>query len=790
MPVELPVDRRTTGSDQRVPEQRGPAEPPVVVSVAAPPAAPSTDVDAPERPAPEPPVSEPTRSVELPKVVETVAGPAGDLEPAEPGEPPSAPAIPAHREMHGVVWTDEYAWMRDHGRAEFTTYLRAERAFYDTATSHLAHLSRTLFTEVEQRLQRADESISWQHGDAHLYTRTVPGSEYHQLLSRRGGTDPRSTDQSRILLDEAELAKGFDDYKTVAVGESGSYAAIGVREVSPDGHLLAYNVDLTGDESYTLRFRNLRSDRDLTVDDDLPDTIEGTHLGGAWSADSTTFFYLVRDRAGRAHQVWRHRVGTPTSTDVIVYQEPDPRFSVSVKATRSGGFLVIESAARDTTEVWTIPGGDPMATPTLVAARRRGIEYRLDHYAEEGGSGQFLLVTNDGAEEFRLMQAPAAAASRPHWRQAFAARPGERLRACHALADHLLLELRRDGLPFLRVVDVLSGEEREIHADLPAARLRLTVPFSYHDTSVIITVDSLTEPPKWYDVDLATGERRLLKERVVPGYDPTRYRTERRHVTVEGGARVPVTLAWRADTPLDGTAPCLLSGYGAYEHCDDPAFDEALPSLLDRGLVYARSHPRGGGENGRAWWTNGRLAYKVNTFTDHIAVADWLAASRTVDGSRIATRGHSAGGLLVGATFALRPDRWRLVVAEAPFVDIVSTLLDPTLPLTTTEWAEWGDPRHREAFLGLRSYSPYENIPRGPRPAVLVTGAVNDSRVLIHEPAKWVARLRGRAVPGDGRLLFRVEFGPAAHAGPAGRYERYRYESEVLAIVLEHLTTR
>ena len=668
--------------------------------------------------------------------------------------PPVAPVIPTQRELHGTTWIDEYAWTSDHSDPAFMAYLSAERGYYDRAMEHLAHLSNGLFGEVERRVLPTDESVSWKRGAFFYYTRTVAGSEYEQFLSTR---DPSTS--ATVLLDLADFA-----------GSAG-FVEIGVREVSPDGRLLAYSLDTTGDEVYELRFR------DTGTLEDLPDTAPRTYYGGAWSADSSTFFYTVHDELFRPYQVWRHRIGTPTTEDVCVFVEDDPRYDLTVRTTTSRAYILIEIACRDTTETWLIPAADPTAPPVVVRPRHKGIEYRVDHASE---SDELYAVTNDGAVEFRLGLGP-------QWTLAAPARPGERLRACHVLAGFLVLELRRDGFPLLRIVDRTTGQEREVHAEIPAGTLSIATILEYDATEVTVKVESLVEPPAWYDVDLRTGERRLRKRREVPTYDAAAYRTRRDEAIAQDGTQVPVTLAWRADTPLDGSAPCLLWGYGAYESCDDPWFDPMLASVLDRGVVYALTHPRGGGENGRGWWLDGRLDRKTNTFTDHIAVADWLAGTGLVDGTRLATRGLSAGGLLQGVVYTTRPDRWRAVVAEVPFVDVVNTMLDPGIPLTINECDEWGDPAEPTAFAVLRSYSPYENLPAGQRPALLVTGALHDPRVMVHEPAKWVARLRATAKPDDGPVLFRVELGAGAHTGPAGRYAHLRYEAEVLAFVLDRL---
>ncbi|MBV1851639.1 prolyl oligopeptidase family serine peptidase [Catellatospora tritici] len=683
-----------------------------------------------------------------------------DPEDHEAAVPPVAPTEPREHELHGRRWTDEYGWMRDHDDPRFLAYLRAEREYHDAAASRYERTRTEVFHEVEQRLLPTDDSVSWRHGSRFYYTRTVTGSEYEQFL--QAGHDG---DSDRVLLDGALLA-----------GSDG-FAEIGLRELSPDNTLLAYSVDTTGDEVYRLRFRQLAT---LT---DLSEELPRTYYTGAWSADSDTFFYTVHDELYRPHQVWRHTIGTPAADDMLVLQEDDARYSLTVQASRDLHWIMIESRSRDTSEWHLVPAHHPHAGPTVVVPRRRGVDYRVDHT-----DGHLIITTDDGAPEFRVVAAPVQAPDAGHWTELLAARPGERLVACHALRTHWLCELRRDGFPLLRAVDRGTGAELEIGSGLAAGGVTIATPIEYDDTSVTIRVESLIDPPAWYSVDLRTGARELRKRHGVPGYDPSAYRTERRHATAPDGTAVPVTLAWRADTPLDGTAPALLYGYGAYEACLDPEFDPVLPSLLDRGVIYALTHPRGGGENGRAWWQNGHLAAKTNTFTDHLAVADWLADG-IADGTRLGTRGLSAGGLLQGAVYSMRPGRWAAVVAEVAFVDVVTTMLDPDIPLTVNEWDEWGDPRRAEEFEWLRTYSPYENPPVGPRPPLLATAALHDPRVMVHEPAKWIARLRATASPGDGPLYLRTELGAGAHTGPAGRYAHARYEAEIAAFLLTHLHT-
>jgi oligopeptidase B len=697
--------------------------------------------------------------------------------PASPADlpPPRAPRFPQRRDLHGSTATDDYAWMRDPQQPALRSYLAAERAYYDAHSQRLAAITDELSGEAAGRTTgSAEDSAGWPAGGFVYRTRRPAGAGNLQLLrSRPGGTG------EQLVLDENLLAART------------GYVDVGVREPSPDGTLLAWSADYTGAEVYRLRIR------DLSTGHDLPEIIERSYPGVAWSTDSRYLFYLVPDELNRPYQVWRHQLGCGVSADILVFAEADARFEVTLRATRSGGLVVLTSASRDTTEVRLIPADDPQRAPVVVEPRRRGIEYRIDHHRAPGtavSAGELYLVTNDGAAEFQLMTAPVAAPGRANWSQVRCAagypeRADTRLISCDVVGPHLLLTLRRDGAPLLAIADTDGAGVREVPAAIPAGSIRVEHAESYDAGTVIIAEESLTEPITWSELDLATGRRRPVKRQEVPGYRPERYRTERRHAPAADGSSIPVTLAYLHSTPLDGTAPCLLYGYGAYESCEDPAFGLSLPSLLDRGVVYAIAHVRGGGERGRAWWLQGRLRAKPNTFTDFIAVADWLAgdAARSrplIDGRRIVSRGLSAGGLLQGAAYSMAPHRWRAVVAEVPFVDCVNTMLDPGIPLTVNEWDEWGDPRDPGDFACLRSYSPYENPPPGRRPDLLVTGAVNDPRVLVHEPAKWVARLRATDTAGA-RLLFRAELGAGAHTGPSEHFAQLRYEAEVSAFILD-----
>ncbi len=697
-----------------------------------------------------------------------------------PDSPPAAPRIATIRRLHGDADPDDYAWMRDHDDPEFTGYLAAEREYYQSRRARLDGLTGQLDSEIAARIpNRAQDSVAWPLGGFQYWTRTPEGGENRQHL--RSATGPGGADE-RVLLDENLIAAGT------------GYVEVGTFEPSPDGRLLAWAADTTGAEIYRLRIR------DLTTGADLADVIERSYPGAAWSAAGDFLFYLVPDAANRPFQVWRHQVGSDAAADVLVFAENDARFEVTLRASRSGALAIITSASRDTTEVRLIGLADPLADPVLVRPRERGLEYRIDHARDTdgGGPGWLYIVTDAGASEFTLMRAPADAPGAANWAPVACpavapARDDTRLHGCDVIGEHLLLTLRRDGSPLLAITGLDGSGVIDVAPGVPVGSIWVEHDEDYAAGSVIVGQESLIEPAAWYRLDLATGERSLLKRREVPGYDPGDYLTTRVFAPAADGTPIPVTLARHRSTPLDGTAGCLLYGYGAYEACSDPEFETWLPSLLDRGVVYACAHIRGGGEGGRSWWQQGRLRAKPTTFTDFIDVADWLAGqpaggggqAALVDGDRIVSRGLSAGGLLQGAVYSIRPSRWRAVVAEVPFVDCVNTMLDPTIPLTINEWDEWGDPRDPGDYACIRSYSPYDNPPAGPRPPLLVTGALHDPRVGVHEPAKWVARLRATGGEQDGEIWFRAELGAGAHTGPSGRYAQASYEAEVAAFVLD-----
>jgi oligopeptidase B len=668
--------------------------------------------------------------------------------------PPTAKRIPHtwSRPTGDVV--DHYAWLRDREDPDVIAYLEAENAYADAWFAQRADLVEELFSEIRSRVQETDDSAPVRDGDWLYVRRTEEGKPY--AIHCRGRSPETATEQ--VVLDVNAEAEGH------------AYFQLGMLAVSHDHRIAAWSADTDGSEHFTARFRDIDAGHDL--DDVLTDTAWG---GSAWSADGQWFLYVIADAQERPYRVMRHRMGTPQSADEVVYTDDDERFFVGVGTTRSREWIVIGSESKISSECWVLPTADPTAEPVLVAPRRPDVEYSVDHWGEV-----FVILTNLDAEDFRIMQAPLDAPG--DWTELVAHQPGVKLNHVSCFADHLAIHRWRDAQTEVAVrfrdgtevlVDALDGPH-----DISLGGNRVW------DTTVLrVVVESLAEPAIVVDIDVRTGGRTVVKRTPTPNVDLADYTADRLWATADDGTRVPVDVVRHTDTPVDGTAACLLYGYGSYEHAVPPYFSTLRLSLLDRGMVFALAHPRGGGEGGRRWYTQGKLLHKRTTFTDTLAIADHLVQTGWSAPDRLAIRGASAGGLLVGACITMRPERFAAAVAEVPFVDIVTTMSDPTLPLTVTEWEEWGDPREEPWASYMLSYSPYDNTVPADYPALYVTAGLNDPRVSYHEPAKWVARLR-EVTTGDRPILFKTDLG-AGHGGPTGRYDAWRDEAKVLAFVLE-----
>ncbi|MFG1886760.1 S9 family peptidase [Micromonospora sp. NPDC049051] len=688
---------------------------------------------------------------------------------------PTAKRVPSERTHHGDTVVDEYAWLTGKDDPETIAHLTAENAYTEARTAHLEGLRGDLFEEIRQRTQETDLSVPSRKGGYWYYTRTVEGQQYGVQCRRavRDGetepplsTDGAPLDGEEVLLDGNVVAEGHD------------FFALGAFDVSPDGRWLAYSTDFSGDERFTLRVK------DLSTGELLPDEVPDTFYGTAWSADASVLFYVTVDETWRPNRVWRHTLGTASSEDVVVYQEDDERFWVGVELSRSERFILIDAHSKITSEVLVIPAGNPTGVPASVAPRRQGVEYAVEHHGH-----RFLILHNDGAEDFALAYTSADAPG--DWVPLIEHSPGTRLEAVDAFADHLVVSLRTNGLTGLRVLPIGGGDAFDIDFPEPLYSVGLDSNPEYQTRQLRLRYASLVTPDSVYDYDLVTRQMVLRRQKPVqPGpdgraYDPADYEQHRDWALADDGTRVPISLVCRAGTPKDGSAPCVIYGYGSYEASIDPWFSIARLSLLDRGVIYAVAHVRGGGELGRRWYDQGKLLAKKNTFTDFVACARHLVKAGWTTSDRLVARGASAGGLLMGAVANIAPDAFAGIVAQVPFVDALTSILDPSLPLTVTEWEEWGNPlADPEVYAYMKSYTPYENVRAVDYPAILAVTSLNDTRVLYHEPAKWIARLRAVAPQGD--YLLKTEMG-AGHGGPSGRYNSWREEAFVNAWILDRL---
>lgn len=674
---------------------------------------------------------------------------------------PSSPMTEPKAKQVPHVWVrptgehaDPWAWLRDRDDPDTLAYLTAENDHALAWFEPHRHLTDTVFEEIRSRVQETDVAVPVRKGPWWYVSRTEEGKSYP--IHCRGAS--RASAADGVMLDENLEAAGHE------------FFSLGTLDVSPDHRLLAWSYDVDGGEEYTVRFR------DLDTGNELDDILEGTSSwgGSAWSADSTWFFYTMPDEQMRPAQVWRHLLGTDQRADVCVLDESDERFSLGVDLTRSGQWIVIEASSKLTSEAWLVPADNPIAAPASVAGRRDGIEYGIDHWGD-----LFVVLTNDEAEDFRVMTAPVDDPAA--WSEFVPHVPGQRITAAEPFAGHLVIHEWSNAQQRLRIVRRDGSTETLDLGDEPH-EVELEANPEWEATTLRYLYQSFTSPASVYELDLASGTRSLLKRTPVPNVDLSRYSATREWATAPDGTLVPVDIVRRADVSADGTAPCMVYGYGSYEASMPPWFSVARLSLLDRGWVWALVHPRGGGELGRRWYNDGKLLAKRNTFTDTIACVEHLVERGWAEPDRVVIRGGSAGGLLVGACMTMRPELFAAVVAEVPFVDIVSTMSDPTLPLTVTEWDEWGDPRAEPYASYILSYSPYDNTVAADYPAAYITAGLNDPRVSFHEPAKWCAKLRAMRT-NEAPLILKTEMG-AGHAGPSGRYDRWRDEALVVTFAL------
>ncbi len=669
---------------------------------------------------------------------------------------PVARKLPTTDTRHGISRHDDYAWLRAENwqevfqdpallDAEIRVYLEAENAYQKDAMADTEALQKALFAEMRGRIKEDDSSVPSPDGEYAYGTSYVTGGEQPRFfrIPRQGGRE-------ELMLDGDAEAAGR------------GYFRISAANHSPDHTRMIWGYDDKGSEFFDLKVRELAdgSDRD--------DLLHKTAGGGAWSPDSRGFYYSLLDANHRPSKVFYHALGTEQADDRLVHEETDPGFFMGVGGSRLNDFIFINIHDHETSEYHLLPAGDPTAKPQLVAARETGVEYDM----QEGGDVFFILTNADGAKDFKIVETPVGHPGRDNWRDVVPHEPGRLILSIATFSGHLVWLERRDGLPQIIIRDRQNGEQHAIAFDEEAYSLGLQGSLEYDTETIRFSYSSMTTPAQQFDYNMRTRERTLLKTQEVPsGHDPDDYVTRRIMAPSHDGELVPVSLLYRKDTVLDGTAPCLLYGYGAYGMSIPASFNTNCLSLVDRGFVYAIAHIRGGKDKGFAWYEGGRREHKTNTFRDFIAAADHLAAENFTALDRIVAQGGSAGGMLMGAVANLAPERFGAIIAAVPFVDVLNTMLDDTLPLTPPEWPEWGNPiASKEDYERIAAYSPYDNVGAHPYPPILVLAGLTDPRVTYWEPAKWVARLRATRT-GDSPILLKTNM-EAGHAGASGRFQR------------------
>jgi oligopeptidase B len=675
--------------------------------------------------------------------------------------PPVAPARPHTTSVFGVEWTDDYHWLRERENPEVLAHIKAENAYTEAALHHTQQLQEQLFQELVGFVQETDQSAPAPDGEYFYYDRTIAGEQYplHCRTPRAGGTE-------EVLLDENELA------------DSQPYFRMGAFKPSPNQQLLIFTMDTNGSERFNLFVK------DLATGEIIDRIIGSISYEIEWASDNRTFLYVTFDDAWRSSRLYRHILGTPQSSDVLLYEEADQTFNVVLQKTRSGAFFKLLLKASVTNEEWLLPTDQPLGAFELVQARQHGVDYFTHH------AGEYLYIqTNQQALNFRVVRIPVANRT---------ATPEEILPHSDAIlidrielfAGYLVALEREHGLEQIRIVDLASGEQHRVMFPEPVYSCNMEGPYfnlEYTTKTVRLNYSSLVTPPSTVDYAMDSRSWAVVKQLEVPGYKAARYVCERIYATAADGVQIPLSVVRPIDAPRDGSRPLFLYAYGSYGATIEPEFSSRRLPLLERGFSYVIAHIRGGGEMGRAWWDAGKVLTKRNTFTDFIAAAEHLIAEGYTTAAKLVIKGRSAGGLLMGAVTVMRPDLFRAVIAGVPFVDVINTSLDPSVPLVIGEYEEWGDPRIEEQFHYMRAYSPYDNTLPNHYPHILATGGFYDPRVQYWEPAKWVQKLR--AVKTDcNRTLLKTEI-VGGHSGPSGRYDYLRDLAFEYAFFLDALNT-
>ena len=700
-------------------------------------------------------------------LVTSIVGPTGPAQ-AQPVAGPVAPRQPHDVTVHGDPRNDDYFWMRQRDDPRLLPHLQAENSHFDAWMAPQRALQKTLYDEMLARVQQDDEAVPYRQGRWWYSTRTREGAAY-PIHIRRAAVGPDRH------FDAAAPEQVLFDLNQMAVGKK--YLAMAMREVSPDGRRVAFATDETGGRDYVLQLRDITSGTDL--DWRVPEV-----SSVAWAADSRTVFYVTMDSTKRSHRLWRAVPGS-AAAPVLVHEEPDARYDIEVRSTRDRRWLVLETSSKDESDSRVLDARQPGGTWHTVLARRPGVLYDLDHRA-----GLFYVRINDTGPDFRLVTVKAAAPQTAAPKELIAAAPGLMLEHVDLFRHHLVVTERRAGLHALRVRDLRrrgAAAEHLVQFDEPAYTVAGLQNAEFDTHSFRFNYQSMVTPPTVYDYQLDTQERQLRKRQpVLGGYEPARYATERRSARAPDGTAVPISLVYRRDLRRDqwhdGPQPLLLYGYGSYGIPSDPGFNASRLALLDRGVVYAIAHIRGGGELGRSWYQAGKMAHKQHSFDDFIACAEALVAQGFTNPAQLAALGGSAGGLLMGAVVNQRPALFHAVVAEVPFVDVINTMLDESLPLTVGEFQEWGNPKLTAQYRWMRAYSPYDNLKAGAFPAMLVRTGLNDSQVPYWEPSKYVAKLRTLKTDAN-PLLLKVNL-QVGHGGASGRFDALQERAEAYAFLL------
>ncbi len=693
--------------------------------------------------------------------------------------PPQARKEPFERTFWSDTVTDDYRWLEDRHSTEVLDHLRAENSYTDQVLGETSALRAEIYEEIKGRIKETDLSVPVIHDDWVYYSRTVEGQAYPIHCRRSMGHEGRlaPVELLRSMAAGEDLTSDLAGPEYVLLDENveagdAPFFQIGIFDVSPDHSQLLWGFDRQGDERFTAVLRDLGSGADT------PQDLEGLSYGSAWATDNKTFFYIRADDANRPHQVWRHEAGTPVEADLCIHDETDERFFVGIGREKDDSYIQIAMSSKMTDEVWVVPADRPTEDKRLIAARKQGIEYSVVHAVD-----RFVILTNDSALNFRVVNAPEDSPGPANWTELVPASDDVTIGDIDVCRRHLTLYERSAGTTRIRLRSWETGEfelvdqPEEVSSAWPGANPDFESPMLRYGYSSMVT------PPSVIVFDPTIGSRTVVKQQeVLGGYDSDNYRTERRWAEAADGTRIPVSLVGRSER-VGSPGPTLLYAYGSYEASMDPAFSSARLSLLDRGFVFAIAHVRGGGEMGRQWYLDGKMANKMNTFTDVIAVADHLIDSGISSPEQLVLRGGSAGGLMAGAVMNLAPERFTAVVAQVPFVDALTTILNPELPLTVTEWEEWGNPlEDRHAYADMRAYSPIDNVSSLPYPSVLATAGLNDTRVSYWEAAKWVQKLRQWSTSESHVLLWTdLESG---HSGPSGRYEAWKEEARILAYIV------